>query len=179
MPLNLLKKYPELLELAHMTEPQRTTSLKNIFKRDIEDSELYLNNKRIRPIKGEMPNVPILFKHLTSENIPELDESTGKMFDKRIFEMDRSRRLHWIKLHINDAIEVGTVQIFSVVERDKRKRMDVKRTYLYNTTEKYVVVLEPHRSGTDYYLLTAYYLNKPEGQKGMDKRLKKKLEAVY
>jgi hypothetical protein len=38
MDFNLLKKYPELLGLAYLTVYQRNNSLKNIFKRDIEDN---------------------------------------------------------------------------------------------------------------------------------------------
>ena len=38
MPLNLLKKYPQLLELAHFNEKERADSLTRIFKRDIEDN---------------------------------------------------------------------------------------------------------------------------------------------
>lgn len=45
-------------------------------------------------------------------------------------------------------------------------------------TPKYVIVLEPQRSPYGYYLLTAYYLNMPGGEKKMKKMLKKKLEEV-
>lgn len=38
MPTNLLKTYPQLLEIDHLNEYQRTLSLKGIFKRDIEDN---------------------------------------------------------------------------------------------------------------------------------------------
>jgi hypothetical protein len=38
MSLNLLKKYPQLLELSYLSETQRTESLMRIFKRDIEDN---------------------------------------------------------------------------------------------------------------------------------------------
>ena len=38
MPFNLLKKYPELLEILHMNEHQRKESLMRIYKRDIEDN---------------------------------------------------------------------------------------------------------------------------------------------
>ena len=34
----------------------------------------------------------------------------------------------------------------------------VNRTYIYDIDEKYVIVLEPRRNGTAYYLLTAYHL---------------------
>lgn len=32
------------------------------------------------------------------------------------------------------------------------------RTYIYDVDEKYVIVLEPRRNGSAYYLLTAYHL---------------------
>ena len=41
MPTNLIKSYPQLLELGHLNEYQRTQSLLNIFKRDIEDTIIY------------------------------------------------------------------------------------------------------------------------------------------
>ena len=40
MPFNLLKKYPELLEILHMNEHQRKESLMRIYKRDIEDNQI-------------------------------------------------------------------------------------------------------------------------------------------
>ena len=44
---------------------------------------------------------------------------------------------------------------------------------------KYVVVLEPQKSEQDYYLLTAYHLNKNWAVKQMKKKIKKKLSEVY
>lgn len=35
------------------------------------------------------------------------------------------------------------IDMFSVNERNQRKRMNVTRTYIYNKTRKYVIVLEP------------------------------------
>ena len=32
------------------------------------------------------------------------------------------------------------------------------RTYIYDIDERYVIVLEPQRNGSSYYLLTAYHL---------------------
>ena len=52
------------------------------------------------------------------------------------------------------------------------------RTYVYNIPRKYVVVLEPYRNETAYYLLTAYYLDKTYGEKQMQKRLKQKLNEI-
>ena len=41
MPTNLLKIYPQLLELDHLNENQRNQSLKGVFKRDIEDNPIF------------------------------------------------------------------------------------------------------------------------------------------
>ena len=178
MPLNLIKVYPQLLDLAYMTVEQRTTSLKAIFKRDIEDNPgLNFRTKIIRPVKGEEPSMQILFKHLTCEEIQE-QNGDGKTYPKRVFEIDRSVRLHWVRYHIDEK-KKDKVEVFSVEERDQRKRKDVIKTYIYDVEQEYIIVLEPQRSGTDYYLLTAYYLNKPEGKKSIQKKLKKRLPDIH
>ena len=56
-------------------------------------------------------------------------------------------------------------------------RQDITKTYIYDTKEKYVIVLECHRKG-GYFLLTAYYLNRPYAEKGLKKKMKKHLEEV-
>ena len=71
------------------------------------------------------------------------------------------------------------IVIFSVSERNQRKRMNVVRTYIYNKTRKYVIVLEPQtRNGEAYYLLTAYYLNKEYGEKQIKKKLVSKMDEI-
>ena len=71
------------------------------------------------------------------------------------------------------------IEVFSIVERDQKNRKDIKRTYIYNKTQKYVIVLEPQlRSGNAYYLLTAYYLDEDYGEKMMKKKMKKRLQEV-
>lgn len=175
MPLNKLKKYPDLLDIGFMNEYQRRSSLMGIFKRDIEDNQNFkFRTKQIRPIKkeGEAP-MQTLFHHLTTRD--EYDEN-GKKTGHRLFEMDRSVRLHWIKFHI-DELKKLNVEVFSYVDRVDGK--DVTRTYIYNIEKEYVVILEPHRSELDYYLLTAYYFNEPGGKKQIEKKLKKKLPNVY
>lgn len=69
-----------------------------------------------------------------------------------------------------------SIEIFSTEERINGKKK--YRTYIYNLTQKYVVVLEPQRSKTDYYLLSAYYLNKHYGEKKMKKKMKSKLKDI-
>lgn len=177
MPTNLLKEYSELLEIMHLSEVERTSSLRSIFRRDIEDNpNLNFRAKIIRPIKGEEPAMDLLFKHLTTEEIQEKGQN-GKEYPKRIFEKDRSQRLHWVKYHLQE-IKKDRVEIFSVEERDQNKRQDILRTYIYDCDQKYVIVLDPQRSKRDYYLVTAYYLNKDYGEKKIKKLLKNRLPEL-
>ncbi|MFT4755945.1 MAG: putative RNA-binding protein YlxR (DUF448 family) [Vicingaceae bacterium] len=178
MPLNLIKIYPQLLEILHFDEHQRKASLRRIFDRDVTNNENFqFLSKVIRPtkIEGEV-DLGRVFHHLTTED-EECTNEDGKKYIQRRFEKDRSQRLHWLKVHIDSGIP-EVLEVFSVVERDQRKRKDVIRTYILNQSEKYVVVLEPQRSGRDYYLLTAYYLNKKYGLKQLKKKMKKKLDEV-
>lgn len=178
MPLNLLKKYPQLLEIGHLPEYQRNQSLLAIFKRDIEENKiLNFRTKIIRPIQGEEPAMVILFKHLTCEEIQE-DDQNGQKYPKRIFEITRSQRLHWIKYHLEEN-KKENVFIFSVEERDQKKRQNIIRTYIYGADQKYIIVLDPQRSLRDYYLVTAYYLNKEFGEKKVIKMMKNKLPNVF
>jgi hypothetical protein len=85
--------------------------------------------------------------------------------------------LHWIKVHVNETYP-PKIEVFSIIERDEKKRKDVTRTYIYDKKEKYIIVLEPLRECTAYFMLTAYYLNKPYAEKQMKKKLKKKLAEV-
>jgi hypothetical protein len=178
MPLNLLKLYPQLLELGHLNENQRIQSLQRIFKRDIEDNQsLNFRHKTIRPIKGEEPAMVLLFRHLTTEEI-EVEDDNGKKYPKRIFEMDRSQRLHWIKYHLEEKKKIN-VEVFSVAERDQKKRKDIIRTYIYDLEHKYIIVLDPQRTQKDYYLVTAFYLNKEYGEKKVKKLMKNRLLELH
>lgn len=175
MPFNLLKTYPQLLEIAHMNGHQRSGSLRGVFDRDIaNNTNCKFRGKQIRPTKQEgKPPMQTLFRHLTTR---EDKDEKGKKMGTRSFEMARSVRLHWIKYHI-DELKKDNVEIFSYQDRINRK--DVTRTYIYDIDQEYVIILEPQRSGTDYYLLTAYYLNEPGGKKQIEKKMKKKLNEVY
>ncbi len=176
MPLNLLKKYPELLEIIHLSYYERIKSLKGIFKRDIEKNpDFSFKLKTIRPIKGEEPAMQIMFKHLTTEEIEDTDDS-GRKVKKRIFEIDRSRRLHWIKHHIEERRK-DKIEVFSYTDRVNGK--NTIRTYIYDKDEKYVIILEPQRSGRDYYLITAYYFNKDWAVKQIKKKIKRRLGVVH
>ena len=178
MPLNLLKKYPELLDLLGLAEKQRYESLMRIYKRDIEDNQDFkFRDRLIYPIKSDgEADMGRQFKHLTCEEIQEKDEEGNLLPPKRVFEKDRSQRLHWINHHIHEKTPEN-IEIFSVTERDPRKRRDVTKTYVYDTKEKYVIVLECQRKNS-YYLLTAYYLNKEYAEKGLRKKMKKRLPEI-
>lgn len=180
MPLNLLKKYPDLLELSDLGEQARKISLHRIFDRDIANNDQFLfRNKRIYPIKSDgIIDMDREFMHLTTEEVEEVD-GNGKTFRRRIYDHFRSERLHWIKPHVDEQIADSNIVVFSIKERDMHKRMDVVRTYIYNKTRKYVIVFEPQcRNGKSYYLLTAYYLNKSYGEKQMAKKLRHKQTEV-
>lgn len=147
MPFNLTKKYNDLLDIFGMSEGQRTESLRRIFKRDIQDNEHFtFNGKPIYPTPNEDGKIAMdmLFKHLTRK---EIDRETRH----REFDPDRSQRLHWIRHHVEQH-KPDNMLYFSVAESR------VNRTYIYDIDEKYVIVLEPRRNGTAYYLLTAYHL---------------------
>lgn len=172
--MNILNKYPELLELAYLQEFERTESLKSIFKRDIEDNpDLNFRRVKIYPIKDDQPAMQTLFNHLTKEGIDEEDEN-GKIIKKRVFDIHRSARLHWVKYHIEENKKDG-MEIFSAEERVKGKT--VYRTYIFDVKQKYTIVLEPQRN-KGYYLLTAFYLNKSYGVEQIKKKLKNKLDKV-
>lgn len=172
---NILKKYPELLELACMSETDRKADLLSIFKRDIEDNgNLSFRSRKIYPTKkdGE-PDMGRLFKHLTCEAMKVEDEH-GHFYEKRVFEINRSERLHWINHHVNEKTPAN-IEVFTVEERDKKKRK-TKKTYIYDEGQKYVIVLEQQRNDA-FYLLTAYHLNKDYGEKEIKKKRKKALST--
>lgn len=180
MPLNKLKKYSELLDIAYMSEKERYVSLRGIFDRDITDNESFsFRGKRIYPIKtdGKL-DLDREFAHLTTEEI--LVEENGRTVNHRVFDIHRSVRLHWIRTHMEENVhDNSSIVIFSTVERDKKARKDVTRTYIYNKTQKYVIVLEPQsKSSAAYFLLTAYCLNREYGEKALNKRYKKRLAII-
>jgi len=157
MPLNLLKTYNHLLEIASMNEFQRTNSLKAVFARDITNNpDFSFRTKKINPTPADGQNsMERLFMHLTTTIV---DKNTNK----REFEMERSVRLHWIRHHIEER-KKDNMCIFSV------KEPNGIRTYIYDIDESYVIVLEPMRDlkKNEYALLTAYY------EKGKDKKRSK------
>jgi hypothetical protein len=164
MPTNLLKVYPALLEIDHLDETQRTASLMGVFNRDIgENTDIIFRTKKINPTKGEEDAMAILFKHLTTKII---DEKTRE----RTFEFQRSKRLHWIKYHL-DENKKQNVLIFSVIDPEGI------RTYIFDQDQNYVIILEPYRSKTEYYLITAYYLEGRNSEK-IKKKYNRRLSEV-
>jgi len=157
MPLNLLKKYNQLLDISAMNEFQRIKSLKGVFDRDItNNSNFVFRTKQIKPTPANgQDSMERLFTHLTTV-------ITDKSSNKREFDRDRSIRLHWIKYHIEES-KIDNMYIFSV------KEPSGIRTYIYDMDEKYVIVLEPIRDlkKNEYALLTAYY------EEGKDKERSK------
>ena len=76
--LNIIKKYPELLELAYLSEREREHDLHAIFKRDIEDNcQFSFRGWRIYPIKtdGEI-DMARLFKQLKGLAVCELQAAS-------------------------------------------------------------------------------------------------------
>lgn len=147
MPFNLTKKYNDLLDILGMSEGQRTESLRRIFNRDIQENEYFsFNGKPIYPTPNEDGAIAMemLFNHLTRK---EVDKDTHH----REFDTSRSQRLHWIRHHV-ERRKQDNMLYFSVAEPR------ANRTYIYDIDEKYVIVLEPRKNGTAYYLLTAYHL---------------------
>ena len=157
MPLNLLRKYNQLLDISAMNEFQRKKSLKGVFDRDIANNfNFTFRTKQIKPTPADgQDSMERLFTHLTTV-------ITDKSSNKREFDLARSIRLHWIKYHIEES-KTDNMYIFSV------KEPFGIRTYIYDIDEKYVIVLEPMRDlkKNEYALLTAYY------EEGKDKERSK------
>jgi hypothetical protein len=179
MPFNLIKKYPTLLDIQLMSETERLRSLRGVFDKDITNNpDFRFLGKKVYPIKTDgIIDMDREFMHVTTERV--LVEENGRIFKKNVFEFDRSERLHWIRPHTEEQISDSEIVVFSLKERDKEKRKDVPRTYLYNITKKYVIVFEPlQRNGNAYFLITAFYLNKEFGVKMIEKKQKNSLGII-
>ncbi|MEN6569635.1 MAG: hypothetical protein ABFC18_06470 [Rikenellaceae bacterium] len=167
MPLNLLKKYNQLLELVALNEFQRKESLKGIFNRDIQNNPSFIfQTKPINPTPTDgQDSMERLFTHLTTV-------ITDKATSKREFDMARSERLHWLKYHIEEK-KKKNMFVFSVAEPEG------VRTYIYDKDEFYVIVLEPLKNKNEYYLLTAYRLQgKDKARDKMMKKYRRRLDEV-
>jgi hypothetical protein len=167
MPLNLIKKYNQLLELSSLNEYQRKQSLKGVFDRDFTNNpNVAFRTKHINPTPADgQDSMERLFTHLTTV-------ITDKAKNNREFDMARSVRLHWIKYHVEENKQ-DNMFVFSLA------RPDGTRTYIYDKDEQYVIVLEPMRKKNEYYLLTAYYIEgKDKARDKMMKKYKRRLPNV-
>jgi hypothetical protein len=167
MPLNLLKIYNQLLDFGAFNEPQRRQSLMGVFDRDFTNNQnLSYRSKQVTPTPANgVIEMATLFTHLTTEII-------DKQTRRREFELQRSRRLHWVRFHIDER-KPGNMMVFTV------KEPEGFRTYIYDKDEKYVVVLEPLRDGNSYYLLSAYYVMGKDAQRDkFAKKYRRKLDVV-
>lgn len=115
-----------------------------VFNRDIKNNQSFrFQGKQLNPTTkdGEIP-MNTLFTHLTTQIIDQKAR-------EREFEIHRSRRLHWVKHHIDER-KKDNMLVFSV------KEPEGLRTYILDKDENYVIVLEPLREKNEYYLLTAF-----------------------
>jgi hypothetical protein len=167
MPLNQIKTYNSLLDISGLSERDRKTSLKAIFNRDVSSNiNFKFKGKQIQPTpkEGEL-KLETLYAHLTTV-------VTDKKTRKREYDIHRSKRLHWLKYHVEEKRKEGML-VFS--SRDK----DGIRTYIYDVTEYYVIVLEPLRKIDEYYLLSAYHLRGRDKEKIANKYKRRRLNELY
>ncbi|WBL25132.1 hypothetical protein [Zunongwangia sp. HGR-M22] len=180
MPTNLIKKYDSHLEINHLPEDKRTISLKAIFDRDINnDKQITFRDKIIRPLKkdGDV-DMEVLFSHLTNRTEDTYDDKGNVIKKRSVFDFERSKRLHWILPHLKENINGADIRVFSSNHRQNGR--NIKRTFIHNLSKNYVIILEPQRSGSDYYFITAYYLEKKYGgHKTIKNKYKNKLPEIY
>ena len=167
MPINLLKKYNQLLELDALNEFQRKSSLMGVFQRDfVNNPHLSFRSRKINPTPAEgQDTMARLFNHLTTVIV---DHKTNH----REYDRSRSIRLHWIKYHIEET-KKNNMLVFSVNEQEGI------RTYIYDSDEEYVIVLEPLRRKDQYYLLSAYHIEgKDKARKKMMKKFSRRMDDI-
>lgn len=166
MSFNILKKYNELLDIRGLSVTDRKKSLWQIFDRDfIAGSQPIFNGKNIEPIpKVGQETMEVLFHHLTTTIV-------DKKIRKRDMDLLRAERLHWIVHHFKKYKNLP-LDVFSTKDKDGI------RTYIYDDTEKYVIVLEPFRNRNAYYLLTAYHLTGRNKNK-IKSKIRRKLNQLY
>ena len=147
-----------------MNHPSKEKSLKGVFNRDFNITKgIFFYGKQVFPVpsEGKLP-MEQLFWHLTTK---DFDGDTSREFDS-----SRSKRLHWVRHHI-DIRTPRNIEVFSVLEGKG------KRTYIYDKKEQYIIVLEPYRDQSNYYILTAYPLE-GKSRYSFEKKLKRRLPEV-
>jgi hypothetical protein len=165
MAFNLLKTYNTLLELDSLSETARIKSLEGIFKRDFIDSNMLFRGNIVAPTPKEgKETMAVLFDHLTKR---DYEKNRHRDYDR-----DRSIRLHWIKHHISEN-SPNKIDIFSVNDPSGI------RTYIFDKTESYVVILEPRKNKDSYYLITAYHISEKGDHEKMKRKSKRRLTDVY
>lgn len=168
MVTNLLREYPELLDLIGNDSHSNRRALYPVFERDIIlHPNFEFRGKSIHPTsqEGQIP-METLYSHLTTVMV---DKDTRK----REFESTRAVRLHWVKHHIEEK-SPKNINVFSVLEPEGM------RTYIYDKKEKYIIVLQPSRyvERLEYYLLTAYPLRGGDTRK-IENKQKRKENTIY
>ena len=154
MPLNLIRVYNALLDIDFLSKPARDISLRGVFDRDFRhNSSLQLTGQPVYPVPGDPDALEQLFFHLTTHEVPPKSRH-------REYEPERSRRLHWVRPHIEHTVPANLI-VFSNEEKGEL------RTFVVNKAERYLVVLKPLRKG-GYYLLTAYPLGADSFRKVMN-----------
>lgn len=172
MPFNKLAVYSTLLSLEAYTLQQRNEALLFIYERDIYNNpQLKFRGKGVRPMKS-LDNEATKLTHLAHLiNKESVDEFGVKKRDN--FDIQRSKRLHWVKYHICETNPIA-IKVFNYI--DRIKGIDYRRTYIYDEVQKYVVILEPKRDGSDnMYLITAFYFDEPYYIKQLNQKFKKRV----
>lgn len=170
MPFNKMLTYSDVLNLNSYSEKQRIAILYSIYERDIFNNNLKFQGKEVRPtqMNSDLATKDTLFSHLTCKEV----EVEGGIKKRDYFDIHRSKRIHWIKFHINVS-NPNCIKIFNY--KDRIRGRDSIRTYIYDEREKYVIILELKRSSPDYfYLLSAYYLDEKYGEKQIKQKYKKR-----
>lgn len=165
MPFNLTKVYNKKLELDGLGVPERIESLKRIFNRDFVDDTSFFRGIPVTPTPSEgNDTMAVFFDHLTKKLNNE---------GKREYDRDRSIRLHWVKHHLSEKSPTKII-VFSV--KDKKGI----RTYIYDKSESYVIILEPRKTleSKYYFLITAYYSRGADCYK-LESKEKRKLPEIY
>jgi len=158
-------KFEYLPESENSTEKSASvTTLDEILRHFIKWTEIIEGYNRINSALTNY-NMETLYNHLTTAMV-------DKITRRREFDIHRSLRLHWVKHHIEEK-KSDNMLCFSV------KEPEGVRTYIYDVDEKYVIILEPYRNKTEYYLLTAYHLTGKDAQRDkIIKKYKRKLNEV-
>ena len=142
--------YHDFLDFRQLSFFYIHSVLKIIFERDIKNNiDFKFRTKDIKPQDIDPTleqNYDRLHKHLTTR------DNGGELSFERNFDEERSKRLHWIKFHIEENKKDGML-IFSYRDRVGN------RTYIYDITQRYVIILEPFRKQSEniYYFITAFY----------------------